>query len=37
MDAIAVIMPLFNTSNKHYYVIEGDLKATSTTSGILRC
>jgi hypothetical protein len=23
MDAIAVIMPLFNTSNKHYYVIEG--------------
>jgi len=27
MDAIAVLMPLFNTSNKHYYVIEGDLKS----------
>src|SRR4029453_9063991 len=27
MDAIAVIMPLFNTSNKHYYVIEGDIKS----------
>ena len=25
MDAIAVLMPLFNTSVKHYYVIEGDL------------
>ena len=25
MDAIAVIMPLFNQSNKHYYVIEGDI------------
>jgi len=28
MDAIAVLMPLFNTSNKYYYVIEGDLKLT---------
>lgn len=27
MDAIAVIMPLFNTSVKHYYVIEGDIKS----------
>ena len=27
MDAVAVIMPLFNSSNKHYYVIEGDLKS----------
>lgn len=27
MDAIAVIMPLFNTHCKHYYVIEGDLKS----------
>jgi len=27
MDAIAVIMPLFNTSNKHYYVIEGDIRS----------
>ena len=27
MDAIAVIMPLFNESNKHYYVIEGDIKS----------
>jgi RNA-directed DNA polymerase len=27
MDAIAVLMPLFNTSSKHYYVIEGDLKS----------
>ena len=27
MDAIAVIMPLFNTACKHYYVIEGDLKS----------
>lgn len=27
MDAIAVIMPLFNTSAKHYYVIEGDLQS----------
>lgn len=27
MDAIAVIMPLFNDSNKHYYVIEGDIKS----------
>jgi RNA-directed DNA polymerase len=26
MDALAVIMPLFNSSNKHYYVIEGDIK-----------
>lgn len=26
MDAIAVMMPLFNTSSKHYYVIEGDIK-----------
>lgn len=26
MDAIAVIMPQFNTSLKKYYVIEGDLK-----------
>jgi RNA-directed DNA polymerase len=25
MDAIAVIMPLFTTSAKHYYVIEGDI------------
>ena len=27
MDAIAVIMPLFNSSVKHYYVIEGDLQS----------
>jgi len=27
MDAIAVIMPLFNSSSKKYYVIEGDLKS----------
>ena len=27
MDAIAVLMPLFNTSIKHYYVIEGDLQS----------
>lgn len=27
MDAIAVVMPLANTSIKHYYVIEGDLKS----------
>jgi len=27
MDAIAVLMPLFNGSLKHYYVIEGDLKS----------
>jgi group II intron reverse transcriptase/maturase len=27
MDAIAVLMPLFNTSVKHYYVIEGDLQS----------
>lgn len=27
MDAIAVIMPLFNSRIKHYYVIEGDIKA----------
>lgn len=27
MDAIAVIMPLFNESAKHYYVIEGDIKS----------
>ena len=27
MDAIAVLMPLANTSIKHYYVIEGDLKS----------
>ena len=27
MDAIAVLMPLANTSAKHYYVIEGDLKS----------
>jgi len=26
MDAIAVLMPLFNSSSKYYYVIEGDLK-----------
>lgn len=26
MDAIAVIMPLFNESAKHFYVIEGDIK-----------
>ena len=26
MDAIAVLMPLFNSSVKHYYVIEGDLQ-----------
>ena len=26
MDAVAVIMPLFNGSLKHFYVIEGDLK-----------
>ncbi len=27
MDAIAVIMPLFNESIKHYYVIEGDIES----------
>ena len=27
MDAIAVLMPMFNTSVKHYYVIEGDLQS----------
>ena len=27
MDAIAVLMPLFNTQVKHYYVIEGDIKS----------
>ena len=27
VDAIAVLMPLFNTSVKHYYVIEGDLQS----------
>ncbi len=27
MDAIAVLMPLANSSIKHYYVIEGDLKS----------
>ena len=27
MDAIAVIMPLLNTSCRHYYVIEGDIKS----------
>ncbi len=27
MDAVAVLMPLANTSVKHYYVIEGDLKS----------
>src|SRR6266446_4195544 len=27
MDAIAVIMPLFNSSMKYYYVIEGDIKS----------
>ena len=27
MDAIAVLMPLFNGRAKHYYVIEGDLKS----------
>jgi RNA-directed DNA polymerase len=27
MDAIAVIMPLFNESAKHFYVIEGDIKS----------
>ncbi len=27
MDAIAVIMPLFNERVRHYYVIEGDLKS----------
>src|SRR6266487_6224436 len=26
MDAIAVIMPLFNKCGKHFYVIEGDIK-----------
>ena len=26
MDAIAVLMPLFNKSVKHSYVIEGDIK-----------
>jgi hypothetical protein len=29
MDTIAVLMPLFNTSSKHYYVIEAISKATS--------
>jgi RNA-directed DNA polymerase len=27
MDAVAVIMPLFNESAKQYYVIEGDIKS----------
>lgn len=27
MDAIAVIMPLFNKSAKHFYVIEGDIRS----------
>jgi group II intron reverse transcriptase/maturase len=27
MDAVAVIMPLFNSSAKHYWVIEGDIKS----------
>lgn len=27
MDAIAVLMPLFNSSVKHYYVIEGDIRS----------
>lgn len=27
MDAIAVLMPLFNESVKHYYVIEGDIQS----------
>ena len=27
MDAMATLMPLFNTSCKHYYVIEGDLRS----------
>jgi group II intron reverse transcriptase/maturase len=27
MDAIAVLMPLFNERAKHFYVIEGDLKS----------
>lgn len=27
MDAIAVIMPLFNSAVKHYYVIEGDIES----------
>jgi len=27
MDAIAVIMPLFNEKIKHFYVIEGDIKS----------
>ena len=27
MDAIAVLMPLFNKQTKHYYVIEGDIKS----------
>jgi len=27
MDAIAVLMPHFNTKVKHYYVIEGDIKS----------
>lgn len=27
MDAVAVLMPLFNTSHKYYYVVEGDIKS----------
>jgi RNA-directed DNA polymerase len=27
MDAIAVMMPLCNTSNRHYYVVEGDIQS----------
>jgi len=27
MDAIAVLMPLFNRSMKHFYVIEGDIRS----------
>jgi retron-type reverse transcriptase len=27
MDAIAAMMPMFNTSTKFYYVIEGDIKS----------
>ena len=37
MDAIAVMMPLFNTSSKHYYVIEGDIKGYFDMPCITRC
>jgi retron-type reverse transcriptase len=37
MDAIAVIMPLFNERNKHFSVIEGTSAVTSTRFTIESC